>query len=302
MKQLFTIFRDGDAGGASGAGGAAPAQPAAAPPASLAAAAAARADASADGAPASAAPADASGQPPAAPNGAYFPEGLPEQFRGASERETIDKLAQEIAGRPKPPASPKDYKFELSPDMKAKFGELKDDKVLPLWGEVAHELGLDDQRATAAFEKLYQKMDKAGLVDHGPDYEAELKKLMPNSGNERERNMAAKQRIDGAMAFVQGLETNGTLAKEEAARLHALVDDAVGVQIMEKLQRAMRGTGLVNGGAPAQPYSDADWRRDMSDPRYSTTSPQHDPEFRKSVDEKAARLPRKKIMADGTVG
>jgi hypothetical protein len=309
MKTLFQIFRDGDAGGAAG-GGAAPAAasggtPAAAPAASLAAAAAAAVGSQGgDGQPNGQQQPNGQGAPngqQAPVNGAYFPEGLPDEFKGANERETIDKLAAKLTGLPKPPASPKDYKFELSPEMKDKFGDLKDDKFMPLWAETAHELDLDDGRATAALEKLYQKMDKAGLIDRGPDYTAEMQKLMPKSGNTREQLVAVQARINGAQAFIQGLETNGALTKDLAAILHANTDTASGVMLMEALQKAMGGTGLQGGGVPPAIYSDADWRRDMNDERYSTSSPKHDPEFRRSVDDKASKLPRKKLSADGRV-
>ena len=305
MKTWFQIFRDGDAGGAPGGGAAPAASPggaAAAAPASLAAAAAAAVGSQGgDGQPApNGQPAPQNGQP-APVTGAYVPEGLPDEFKGANERETIDKLYAKLSSQPKPPASPKDYKFELSPEMKDKFGDLKDDKVMPLWAEVAHELGLDDGKATAVFEKLYQKMDKAGLIDNGPDYTAEMQKLMPKTGNDRERLVAVQARINGAQAFVQGLETNGTLTKQQAAMLHANTDTAAGIELMEALQRGFGGTGLQGGGMPTAAYSEADWRRDLNDERYSTTSPKYDPQFRAQVDEKASKLPRKKLSADGRV-
>lgn len=305
MKALFQIFRDGDAGGAPGggaapAGGAAAAAPAAAP-ANLAAAADAAAAAAGGAQNGADAPDGASSQQPPV-NGAYYPEGLPDQYRGMTEKETIDKLYADIQGRPKPPATPKDYTFELSPDMKEKFGDLKDDKVLPLWAEVAHELGLDDKAATAAFEKLYQRMEKAGLIDHGPDYTAEIEKLKPARGDPRERTMAVKNRLVAADSFIKGLETRGALSKASAAILGANVDTAAGVIMIEELAAAMGGPGIVTtGGVGAEAYSRTDYERDLNDPRYSTTSPQHDPAFRKAVDEKAQRLPRRKIMEDGRV-
>jgi hypothetical protein len=286
MKNLFAIFREGEAGGAGG-GAAAAAASAGGAPGGLAAAAAAAAGAQGGGDQGqSNGQATAGGQQSAGQqNGAYYPDGLPDQFRGQTERETIDKLFAEVNGRPKPPATAKDYKFELSPEMKEKFGELKDDKVLPLWAEVAHELGLDDKGATAAFEKLYQKMDKAGLVDHGPNYDAEIKKLMPNAGNDRERMQSVQSRINGAQAFIQGLETNGTLTKEQAANLHALTDTANGVMTMEALQKAMGGTGIVNGGAPANGRRSKDAiKTDMADPRYDPLSPKYDKAFQERID------------------
>lgn len=238
---------------------------------------------------------------PGASGAPYAPEGLPEQFRGQSERETIDKLYAAVAGRPKPPATPKDYKLELSAEMQAKFGDLRDDKVLPLWGEVAHELGLDNAGYSQAFEKLYVKMDRAGLIDHGPDYQAELEKLKPARGSDVERLRGASRRINEASAFVKGLEGKGALSKTQAAILTAVMDTADGVMTMEALAKAMGGTGIVGGGLAPEAYSEADFHRDLKDERYSTTSPKHDPAWRKAVDEKALRLPRKRLLADGRV-
>jgi hypothetical protein len=68
---------------------------------------------------------------------AYWPEGLPETlagFKGATDRETIDKLAGELKGLPRAPAKPDDYKLSLPEAFTKRYGDLSNDEVMPIWG------------------------------------------------------------------------------------------------------------------------------------------------------------------------
>jgi hypothetical protein len=302
MKRGFSLWDllafEGDAGGAAGAGAGAPAA------GGLAAAAAAAAAAAGGGTP-GAGDGGAGGPPAAQNNGSlYFPDGMPDTYRGTTVNETIDKLWGDINGRPKPPAKPEEYKLELSPELQKKFGDLTDDKVLPIWRETAHELGLNDAQFQGAFVKLYDKMEKAGLIEQAPDYAAEFEKLQPKTGDTRTRAVAAMNRVNDATAFVKGLETRAGFGKQHLAMLASLVETAAGVETIEGIMKLTSSPGIVGGGTAGDGgvYGWDAATKDMADERYSTSSPKHDPAFRKSVDEKMAKLPRKQIQPNKRVG
>jgi hypothetical protein len=128
-------------------------------------------------------------------------------------------------------------------------------------------------------------MEKAGLIEAPPDYGAELQKLQPKAGTERERLLAAQQRINGADAWIKGLESGGALTKAQAAILHASTDTAEGIMLIESLQKAFGGTGIVAGGAPSGGQRSKDAiKADMADARYDPLSPKYDKAFQERVD------------------
>ena len=226
--------------------------------------------------------------------GLYTPEGLAENYRGKTDQETIDKLLADVNGRPKPPAKPSDYKFQPGEDFSKKFGDLKDDPVLPAWAEVAHELGLDNKQFQDAVPKLYEKLSKAGLIEGPVDYDAELEKLAPKEGDKGQRIIKAADRVNAISSFVRGLETRKEITREEATLLSTMYHNAAAVTAFEKvLAAARRGEHGLQGGGQGYDAGGYTWDKadaDMSDPRYSTSSPKYEPKFRKEADERMARL------------
>jgi hypothetical protein len=209
------------------------------------AAAAAKVVENAGGAGAGAAGGD--GKPAGAPPAAYLPDGLPEQFRGQTDKETIDKLLGDYAGRPKAPEKADDYKFAPSEDFTKKWGNLKDDKVLAGWRGVAHELGLSDAQFNQSIERFYGMLEKSGLHQPAPDPKDVMLALAPPTGDDVSRQSAGARRIMDAEAFVNGLEAKG-LPKEGAMRLIGLIDDAEGVKTIEFIQRLINVPGVQPGG------------------------------------------------------
>jgi hypothetical protein len=292
---LSGLLRNADGGGASGAGAAAGGDQNAGAGGALAARAAELAGKAGGGA--AGAGADDKGAGGQGAGGApqlYFPKDLPEQFKGATNNETIDKLYAEVAGRPKPPEKPDGYKLELSEDFTKKFGELKDEKdskVLGAWREAAHELGLSDQQFSGAIEKFYGAMEKAGLLDLGPDPDAEIEKLKPKSGDDRSRLAAAQKRINDAGAWVAGLEARG-LDKAGVVMLAGLLENAQGIQAIEFLQKTFQTPGLVAGGQGGSAGGDTKESLEglMRDPRYDSQNAAYDPRFRSDVDGRWRKL------------
>ena len=183
---------------------------------------------------------------------AYFPDGLDEKFRGETDRETIDKITADLANRGKAPEKAEGYELSLSDDLKERFGDMSNDAVLPLWKETALELGLSNEQFSGAFEKLYSRMAEAGLIDDPVNVAAELDKLAPTTGDQKSREAAATQRLDGALNWIDGLTKRDVLSAEQAGIVSELATTAEGVKAIEALRKSMTPTGVrVDGGAAA---------------------------------------------------
>lgn len=178
----------------------------------------------------------------------YYPEGLAEGFRGKSDRETIEALHKNISERPKPPEKPEGYTLELPEPMKARFGDMKDDPVLPMWQRIAHKHGVDQGVYQGVLVDLYTEMDKAGLIVDG---KAEMKKLEPKEGDDVQRAAHAKQRVETAVGFGKTLALRHGFSEGEGAALAELAATANGVTLIEKLMAKFGETGVKPGGNAA---------------------------------------------------
>jgi hypothetical protein len=189
----------------------------------------------------------------------YFPKGLPDTLRGATERETLDKIAADFEGRPKPPEKPDGYELKLPDALKERFGDMKDDPVLPLWREVAHELGLDNTKFNGAFEKLYTKMAEKGLVDDPVNISKEMQSLGGTTGDVKQREAAGAQRLNSVLTSVTALATRGVLTTAEAYAVQEAAATANGVIALEKLLKLRAPPGIQadgEGGGPSLDLND----------------------------------------------
>lgn len=196
------------------------------------------------------------GDPAAAPAAGqpYFPADFPDQWKGTSDNETIDKLYGALNGLPKPPEKAEDYKLDLPKEFTDKFGDIKDDAVLGLWRNVAHKNGLSDAQFQASLVDLYGELDKVGLIDNGPDFAAEFEKLKPKGGDTISRIKEAARRANDAEAWVSSLalkdgqQGGEGLRKSQVALLAGLLDTAEGVETIEYLRGLGAKQGLTSGG------------------------------------------------------
>ena len=190
-------------------------------------------------------PQGSSQQPPAA----YYPEGLADNFRGANDRETIDKLFADFKGRPTAPAKAADYKLELGQDFTAKFGDLKDDPVVGIWRDVAHKIGLSNQQFTNVIPEIYAGLEKAGLIEKPTDFNAEAAKLAPGVVDVLQRNAKAAERVNGVANVVKNLEAKGQISKADAVILSGMYANADAVAAFEKIIALIpKELGLQSGG------------------------------------------------------
>lgn len=194
----------------------------------------------------------------------YWPEGLPETlagFKGANDRETIEKLAGHLKDAPRPPSKPDGYKVELPAEFTKRFGDLAKDPVLPIWREVAHKNGLSDAQFNGAISELYAKLSEEGLLDEPIDVMAELDKLAPKHGDPVQRKAQASARINGVANTINGLVSRQVLNRAEGNMVLSLAARADGVAMLEKLFKAIGGEhGLQGGGNPAPNVSEHEQR------------------------------------------
>ncbi|CAN1721989.1 conserved protein of unknown function [Hyphomicrobium sp. 1Nfss2.1] len=181
----------------------------------------------------------------------YHPEGLAETLRGANDRETIDKLTADVLGRPKPPEKAADYKLELSEDFTKKFGAFndKDNQVLDVLRETAHELKLDQATFNAIVPGFYEKLDKAGLLEVS-DPAAEMEKLVasqPKGLSHADKLTRVAKLANDTASGVKTLEANGVLSKAQAVLISSLLDTAEGIGAVNAILGALGEKGAQPG-------------------------------------------------------
>lgn len=197
---------------------------------------------------------EAGGSAPAGAAAVYWPDGLPEtlnNFKGGSDKETIDKLAGHLKGLPQAPAKPEDYKLALSEEFVKRFGDLSKDEVLPIWRQIAHKNGLNDAQFNGAISELYSQLTETGLLDEQIDISVELEKLAPKHGDPVTRKAQASARINGVANAISGFVNRQILSKAEGNMVLSLAARADGVVALEKLFKAANEHGLQGGGKGA---------------------------------------------------
>lgn len=215
------------------------------------------------------------GNSQAAAAAAYWPEGLPETlsgFKGANDRETIEKLAGHLRDAPKPPGKPEEYKLALPEAFTKRFGDLSKDEVVPIWRQVAHKNGLNEAQFNGAIAELYSELSTKGLLDEPIDVMAELDKLAPKHGDPVQRKAQASARINGVANTINGMVTRQVLSRSEGNIVMALAATAEGVTTLEKVFKAMGEHGLQGGGQPTPSVSEHEQRMRSMFPTMAKTS------------------------------
>lgn len=202
-----------------------------------AAAAAAAADAAADG---------GQGQQGAKQ---YLPDGLPEDLRGETDQQTIDRLVEKLNAQPHAPEKPEDYSLTLSDEQQARYGDLESDPVHKALREVLHGEGASNEMFQNVFTKMHDRLTEMGVLET-IDPKAELAKLAPQSGDQTERDAAAGKRVTDATNGIKDLATTLQLSQAQTNVLLAGVDTAESVIAWEKVLAATRGKGAQGGGDP----------------------------------------------------
>ncbi|MCO5091991.1 hypothetical protein [Bosea sp. (in: a-proteobacteria)] len=238
------------------------------------------------------------GTPPAGQPGGgegaapYRPDGLPDQYVGASERETIDKLWTATKGfrdaqaqRETPPADVAGYTFEWSDAVKPYAADFGEDKFFTGVKEDALKAGLGNKQANAFLDSVMNRMISMQLVDAPIDVEAEKLKLAPDDAKglpAPERDAAIQRRVANNVAFVDSLAAKG-FDKDAAQALGA---ELAAFPALNQLVEFMRDGGVkpALGGGPAAAATAADLAKRSGDPRGRIGEPEYDPTFAAETD------------------
>lgn len=181
----------------------------------------------------------------------YFPEKLDEKLRGATDRETIDKLVEALGGVPKAPANVDGYKLDLTAEQKQRFGDLDKD---PAWGvvrEAALKAGVPAATLQSFFIETYGSLVAKGLMPKPLDLASEAAKLAPAGERDGQAVMrAAAQRVVAIANDIVATGQQAGLTDQATNRLLGWVyqsaDNAIA---MEKLLgQIRRGSGVASGG------------------------------------------------------
>lgn len=287
-RYMFAIPRNA-ADGASGAGGAAGAGDAAGntPPAS-------------DGGAAGSGSTDPQAAMP--PAELYFPDGLPDHFKGGNDRETIDRLAgawKDYRNRDASkdlPEKPEGYlsldgvddkAFQLDERFKAHFDGFASDPGMVAAAAIAQKHGVPRPAFLEATQAAMSALSEAGILEPMLDFAAERSALLPDSARslaKDQQDVAIDRRMSDNFDFVDLMVTNRGLPKQvgEYAQL-MLGDKAEGHQFLEWVRNAVQGGNGGDPGAHGQggggSITHAQLRERQADPRNNASDMKFDPAF-----------------------
>lgn len=185
----------------------------------------------------------------------YHPESLPADLRGASDKETIDRLLAKT-NAPRAPEKEGDYKFELSDTTTKLVGKVDDDPVMAVYRGLAKKWDLSNDQANGFFNDFFGQLVDRKLIPGPVDYDAELKALQPQGEQDQKRAGAdATRRVQAAFDFVNMLKARDVLTGDEANMLFGVANSAKGVVMLEKLAGLANKAGIKGGGTPLTPQS-----------------------------------------------
>lgn len=190
--------------------------------------------------------------PPPDPGAPYAPDGLPEQFRGKDERETIDRLWGDINGRPKAPETADAYTLSLPKDI-APLIDVDNDALLPEFRVIAKELGLTQDQYEGTITKLYSKMIEKGLVEKPLDIDAEFAAISDGTGDRVAQVAAGRKSVVELVDVFDGLAARQQISKDAAAELTATIDTAARFKALSEIAKLIpkQEAALATGGQPS---------------------------------------------------
>lgn len=243
------------------------------------------------------------------------PEGVPEQYRGASADETLGKLLggygelntraeglrTKLAGLPKAPDRPELYEYTPSDRLKPFFGDLATNPAFGLFRSAAHKHGIPQAAFAGILEDVYGPMAEKGLLPAPLDPMRELQTFSSELGLDK---AGAQKALTDADAFAKGLSAQLKDVPEKMREqvndlLLGLTDTAAGNVLLRALSGRLAENGIRIGGDgnAAGEITAADLKKLDADPRIDPQNTNHpdvnkrfDPDLRKRYDDAYRRL------------
>lgn len=244
------------------------------------------------------------------------PQGIPQEYLGASADETLGKLLggfnevntrfsglrEKLATMPKPPASPDEYKWEPGEKFKPWFNrDLSEDPAMKAARVALHKHGIPADKFGPIIEDIYGPMIEAGALPAPFDPAKEVKDFM--EGFKLDRTAATKALTD-AETFAKGLgsqlkDVPEPLKERVNTLLLSLTDTAEGNTLLRALSGRLAENGIRIAGEAGQAgaLTESDLRRLDADPRIDPRNRDHpdaarrfDPELRARYDDAYKRM------------
>jgi hypothetical protein len=251
--------------------------------------------------------------------GFTLPDGVPEQFRGATPGETFGKLLagfnetnqrfiglrDKLATMPKAPDSPDKYSYTPSEKIAPYLGDLSKDPAFAAARNAFHKHGISNEAFSGIIEDLYGPLIEGGNIARPFDPAGELKNFMELGSMDR---TAAAQALTNSEAFAKGLtaqlkDVPEKIKPEVDALLMSMTDTAAGNFLLRAISGRLAETGIRIGGESSLQgeLTEGDLKKLDADPRIDPQNREHpdptkrfDEELRKRYDAAYAKLSEKK--------
>ena len=227
-------------------------------------------------------------------NGAFRLEDIPENFRGKTAEETLEKLWGGYKGfRDKEAARgavPKDmagYAFTPNEELSGFLGEAKidDDPAFKAAAEIALKHGVPAKAMAEITEAVTLQSIKAIV---GKEWAPQDEFAALAGSKDPAAIEAAKPRIVAAVSFFDNLSERAKLDKATATDIRDFAASATGARLFEAL-RSLNGPGAASllpgsGGMQGEAVTRETLRQRQADPRNEPNSADYQPSFRRETD------------------
>lgn len=189
---------------------------------------------------------------------------MPDTFKGASDKETIEKLWKAQVERA-PPKAATEYTVELVAELKGLI-DPANDKVLPMYRETALKHGLTQAQFNGVINDLFGGMAKAGMIKNADvvkqqeliERQNELAALADGKGDRASQLQAGVKRVQDLVERVKGLATRQEISTAEADAIAGSLLSKHAVTGLEKLLAKLPAEhGVQAGGRGAGASFDA---------------------------------------------
>lgn len=219
----------------------------------------------------------------------YRPQGLPDNYFGGSDKETIDKMWPALSGfmranseRGSVPEKPDLYKFDLSEKAKPIVQIGAEDKLMPKIAQLAQKHKFTDKQYAGFMGEFFDTVVDMGLIPPPIDPNAMYMDLGKGKGTtEAEIKQAGTQRLNQAQAWINGLGEQQGFDKEMRDELALFTTSATGVKVLEALMKGDVKRSVSAGGGPGgnEGITAEQVRARQADPRNIRGSDKYDQAF-----------------------
>lgn len=247
--------------------------------------------------------------------GFAYPEGFPDQFKGATIEESFGKLfggytethgrmeglRTKLAGLPHAPEKPEAYTYTPSEKLKPWFSDIDKSPVFAQARTAFHKHGVPQEAFAGIIEDLYAPLAEQGLLAAPYDPAAEVRSFMEHTGLDKQH---ATEALTNADAFAKGLSAQLSGVPEKLkpdvdALLLSLTDSAAGNVLLRAISGRLAESGIRIGGTSTMQgqLTEADLKKLDGDPRIDPANRDHtdpakryDPELRRRYEDAYVRL------------